>query len=174
MVANLSGFDGSPESLRNLQLEYGAEIGRAVVEFEGRIVFVVVGRYHGGAYVVFSKALNPGLRALAVEGTFASVIGGGPAAAVVFPREVQRRVNDDPRIIDATRAIQDAPSGDQARLREALTELRLQVTLEHQGELAREFDAIHSVERAVRVGSLDAVIPAAALRPAIIDALESD
>jgi acetyl/propionyl-CoA carboxylase alpha subunit/acetyl-CoA carboxylase carboxyltransferase component len=174
VVANLSGFDGSPESLRNLQLEYGAEIGRAVVEFEGRIVFVVVGRYHGGAYVVFSKALNPGLRALAVEGTFASVIGGGPAAAVVFPREVQRRVNDDPRIIDATRAIQDAPSGDQARLREALTELRLQVTLEHQGELAREFDAIHSVERAVRVGSLDAVIPAAALRPAIIDALESD
>ena len=28
VLANLSGFDGSPESLRKLQLEYGAEIGR--------------------------------------------------------------------------------------------------------------------------------------------------
>ncbi|MEZ4264970.1 MAG: biotin carboxylase N-terminal domain-containing protein [Myxococcota bacterium] len=172
VVANLSGFDGSPESLRNLQLEYGAEIGRAVVEFKGRMVFVVIGRYHGGAYVVFSKALNPGLRALAVEGTFASVIGGGPAAAVVFPREVQRRVTEDPRIVAATAAIAEADPTDQARLRERLTELRLQVTLEHQGELAKSFDAIHSVERAVRVGSLDAVIAAKDLRPAIIDALE--
>ncbi|MCB9730059.1 MAG: hypothetical protein H6744_10325 [Deltaproteobacteria bacterium] len=174
VLANLSGFDGSPESLRNLQLEYGAEIGRAVVEFRGRIVFVVIGRYHGGAYVVFSKALNPGLRALAVEGTYASVIGGGPAAAVVFPREVERRVAQDPRIIAATAAIAEADPAEQARLREALTELRLQVTLERQGQLARDFDAIHSVERAVRVGSLDAVIPAAALRPAIIEALGED
>lgn len=172
VLANLSGFDGSPESLRNLQLEYGAEIGRAVVEFEGRIVFVVIGRYHGGAYVVFSKALNPGLRALAVEGTYASVIGGGPAAAVVFPREVQRRVAEDPRIVAATAAISGSDPADQARQRERLNDLRLQVTLEHQGELAKSFDAIHSVERAVRVGSLDAVIAAKDLRPAIIDALE--
>src|SRR5208337_3952303 len=28
ILANLSGFDGSPESMRRLQLEYGAEIGR--------------------------------------------------------------------------------------------------------------------------------------------------
>ena len=35
VLANLSGFDGSPESLRQLQLEYGAEIGRAVVNFDG-------------------------------------------------------------------------------------------------------------------------------------------
>src|ERR1039457_1920950 len=31
VLANLSGFDGSPESLRKMQLEYGAEIGRAIV-----------------------------------------------------------------------------------------------------------------------------------------------
>ena len=48
------------------------------------IVFVVIGRYHGGAYVVFSKALNPNITAMAVKGSFASVIGGAPAAAVVF------------------------------------------------------------------------------------------
>ena len=55
VLANLSGFDGSPESMRQLQLEYGAEIGRAVVNFRGPIVFCVVSRYHGGAFVVFSK-----------------------------------------------------------------------------------------------------------------------
>ncbi|MDJ0849135.1 MAG: biotin carboxylase N-terminal domain-containing protein, partial [Myxococcota bacterium] len=41
VLANLSGFDGSPESMRKLQLEYGAEIARAVVNFEGPIVFLV-------------------------------------------------------------------------------------------------------------------------------------
>ena len=54
VLANLSGFDGSPESLRKMQLEYGAEIGRAIVNFDGPIVFCVVSRYHGGAFVVFS------------------------------------------------------------------------------------------------------------------------
>ena len=58
VVANLSGFDGSPESMRRRQLEFGAEIGRAVVNFKGPIVFCVVSRYHGGAFVVFSKTLN--------------------------------------------------------------------------------------------------------------------
>ena len=59
VLANLSGFDGSPESLRELQLEYGAEIGRAIVNFNGPIVFCVISRYHGGAFVVFSKAAEP-------------------------------------------------------------------------------------------------------------------
>jgi hypothetical protein len=54
VLANLSGFDGSPESMRRWQLEYGAEIGRAVVNFDGPIVFCVISRYHGGAFVVFS------------------------------------------------------------------------------------------------------------------------
>ena len=69
VLANLSGFDGSPDSMRNLQLEYGAEIGRAIVNFEGPIVFVVISRYHGGAFVVFSKTLNPQMTVLAVEGS---------------------------------------------------------------------------------------------------------
>ncbi len=68
VLANLSGFDGSPDSMRNLQLEYGAEIGRAIVNFDGPIVFCVISRYHGGAFVVFSKALNPRMTVLAVEG----------------------------------------------------------------------------------------------------------
>ena len=91
VLANLSGFDGSPDSMRHLQLEYGAEIGRAIVNFDGPIVFCVISRYHGGAFVVFSKALNPSMTVLAVEGSFASVIGGAPAAAVVFSGEVDKR-----------------------------------------------------------------------------------
>ena len=58
VLANLAGFDGSPESMRRLQLEYGAEIGRAIVNFDGPIVFCVISRFHGGAFVVFSRALN--------------------------------------------------------------------------------------------------------------------
>ena len=66
VLANLAGFDGSPESMRSWQLEFGAEIGRAVVNFDGPIVFCVVSRYHGGAFV-FSQKLNEGLEAVALE-----------------------------------------------------------------------------------------------------------
>ena len=171
VLANLSGFDGSPESMRRAQLELGAEIGRAVVEFEGPIIFCVIGRYHGGAYVVFSKGLNPRLQALAVEGSFASVIGGAPAAAVVFPRDVKKRVDADPRVVAARQTLEETPPAKRPRLREKLEALLSDVTLEKQAEVAKEFDAIHSVERAVRVGSLDAVIAARNIRPAIIERL---
>lgn len=172
VLANLSGFDGSPESMRRMQLEFGAEIGRAVVEFEGRIVFCVVARYHGGAYVVFSKALNENLVSLAVEGSFASVIGGAPAAAVVFPREVAGRTHDDPRVAEARRALEGAQQDQKPRLREQLARLSATVKAEKQAEFARMFDAVHSVARAAAVGSLDAVLPAAELRPRIVAALD--
>ena len=100
VLASLSGFDGSPESMRRLQLEYGAEIGRAVVNFYGKIIFCVISRYHGGAFVVFSKALNDSMTVLAVEGSFASIIGGAPAAAVVFTRQVDAHTAADPRVAD--------------------------------------------------------------------------
>ena len=48
ILANLSGFDGSPESLRKLQLEYGAEIARAVVKFQGPILFTKLQSFHVG------------------------------------------------------------------------------------------------------------------------------
>ena len=98
VLANLAGFDGSPESMREWQLEYGAEIGRAVVNFDGPIVFCVVSRYHGGAFVVFSQKLNPNLETVALEGAHASVIGGAPAAAVVFARDVEQAARSDARI----------------------------------------------------------------------------
>ena len=73
---------------------------RAVTNFDGPMVFCVVSRYHGGAFVVFSKALNESLEIAAVEGSRASVIGGAPAAAVVFTRDVDNRTDADERIVD--------------------------------------------------------------------------
>jgi acetyl/propionyl-CoA carboxylase alpha subunit/acetyl-CoA carboxylase carboxyltransferase component len=172
ILANLSGFDGSPESMRRLQLEYGAEIGRAVVNFEGPIVFVVVSRYHGGAFVVFSKALNENLEVAALEGTYASVIGGAPAAAVVFAREVDLRAKKDPRVTVVEAELQAAPEPEKRRLRGRLAEVLRSVRSEKLGEVADEFDHIHSVERALRVGSLDRILPPAELRPYLIDAVE--
>lgn len=172
VLANLSGFDGSPDSMRNLQLEYGAEIGRAIVNFEGPIVFAVVSRYHGGAFVVFSKALNPNMTVLAVEGSFASVIGGAPAAAVVFSRDVDARTAVDPRVTDLEAQLAEARGARRAQLATELAEVRTAVRAEKLGEVASEFDSVHSIHRAVSVGSVDAVISAAELRPRIIEAVE--
>jgi acetyl-CoA carboxylase carboxyltransferase component len=168
VLANLSGFDGSPESMRKLQLEYGAEIARAVVEFEGPIVFLVVSRYHGGAYVVFSQALNPGLEAAALEGSYASVIGGGPAATVVFPREVRARALALPHVAALEKA---ARQGAGAAARERFERALAEALLEVQAGVAAEFDARHSVERARDVGSLSAIVPPARMRPFLIERL---
>jgi acetyl-CoA carboxylase carboxyltransferase component len=173
VLANLSGFDGSPESMRKLQLEYGAEIGRAVVNFDGPMVLCVVSRYHGGAFVVFSRHLNEHLEVAALEGAHASVIGGAPAAAVVFAREVDARSQADPRLRALEAEVAAAgPPADQAALRARLDELTLQVRNQKLGEVAEEFDRVHSVQRALRVGSVDRIIPAAALRPYLVDAVE--
>jgi acetyl-CoA carboxylase carboxyltransferase component len=172
VLANLTGFDGSPESLRLWQLEYGAEIGRAVVNFRGPIVFCVISRYHGGAFVVFSNALNDGLEVAALEGTYASVIGGAPAAAVVFARDVERRTAEDERIQALETEIARAEGPDRARLRTRLAEQRRAVHSEKLGEVADEFDAVHSVERARRVGSVHRIIPPPRLRPYLVDAVE--
>ena len=172
VLANLSGFDGSPESMRRRQLEFGAEIGRAVTNFDGPIVFVVVSRYHGGAFVVFSKALNSEMEIAAVEGSYASVIGGAPAAATVFAREVKQRTEQDPRVRAAREAAAAASGTDAARMRTFLTKATDQVRSEKLGEVADEFDGIHTIERALRVGSVDRIIAASDLRPYVVDALE--
>jgi acetyl-CoA carboxylase carboxyltransferase component len=172
ILANLSGFDGSPESMRRRQLEWGAEIGRAVVNFKGPIVFAVISRYHGGAFVVFSKALNENMEVVALEGTYASVIGGAPAAAVVFAREVDGRTRKDPRVAAVQKELEQASDVGKAALRAKLSEITRSVRSEKLGQVADEFDGIHSVHRALQVGSLDRIIKASDLRPYVVDALE--
>jgi len=176
VLANLSGFDGSPESMRGLQLEYGAEIGRAIVNFDGPIVFCVVSRYHGGAFVVFSATLNDNMEIAAVEGSYASVIGGAPAAAVVFSGEVNKRTAADARVADLEARVADAVENDVgvevARLRSELAAVRSEVRSETLGVVADEFDSVHSIERAQRVGSVHEIVPANRLRPYLIDAVQ--
>ena len=172
ILANLSGFDGSPESMRKLQLEYGAQIGRAVVNFKGPMIFCVISRYHGGAYVVFSRALNEQLEVVALEGTYASVIGGAPAAAVVFAGEVEARARKDERLEALTQAMAQAEGKEKSRLRTQWNELFKVVHSEKLGEMAEEFDRVHSVHRALRVGALHHILPPATLRPYLVDAVE--
>ncbi len=168
ILANLSGFDGSPESLKNLQLEYGAEIGRAIVNFDGPIVFIVTARYHGGAYVVFSKSLNTKLKAAALEGSYASVIGGAPAAAVVFPKIVQKETLSDRRIMEKMEALKNGSCS-----QKEYDDVYHKVFTEKQTELGQKFDQIHSVERARSVGSIDDIIKASELRSYIIKSIET-
>ncbi|HYO39500.1 MAG TPA: carboxyl transferase domain-containing protein [Nocardioidaceae bacterium] len=172
VLANLSGFDGSPESMRRTQLEFGAEIGRAIVNFRGPIVFCVVSRYHGGAFVVFSGALNDNMEVIAVEGSFASVIGGAPAAAVVFARDVSTRTAKDARVVALEAELPEADETRQAQLRIELAELRATVRSEKLGEVAEEFERVHDIERARSVGSVHAIIGARDVRPYLIDAVE--
>lgn len=150
VLANLAGFDGSAWSLRNHQLEFGAEIARAVVNFEGPIVVFIVGRFHGGAYVVFNKTLNRNVRMMALTGTKVSVIGGSAAAEVVLTRAVKQR---------AAELAEGEPDAETLRRARA--------------QIAEEFDEVHSVERAFEVGSVDGVVEAEKLRPAVIGELNA-
>jgi len=172
ILANLSGFDGSPESLRRLQLEYGAEIGRAVVNFDGPMIFCVLSRYHGGAYVVFSTKLNKNLKSVALNGAFASVIGGAPAAAVVFTREVRKRTAKDDRLIQLQDRLNLTSGADRNKLQAQYSELQGEVLREKQGDVAAEFESVHTVQRARDVGSLDDILEASSLRPYIIQSLK--
>jgi acetyl/propionyl-CoA carboxylase alpha subunit/acetyl-CoA carboxylase carboxyltransferase component len=172
VLANLAGFDASPESMREWQLEFGAEIGRAVVNFRGPIVFCVVSRYHGGAFVVFSQRLNPDLEAVALEGSVASVIGGAPAAAVVFARDVERAARGDERVAALDRRISTAEGAERQRLRAERAKLWSEVLAQKRGEFAERFDQVHSVERAVRVGSVSRIITPDSMRGFLIEAVE--
>jgi acetyl/propionyl-CoA carboxylase alpha subunit/acetyl-CoA carboxylase carboxyltransferase component len=172
LLANLSGFDGSPESLRRLQLEYGAEIGRAVVNFRGPLVFCVISRYHGGAYVVFSRTLNENLEVAALAGSYASVIGGAPAAAVIFADEVDRRTRADGRLQGLEAEIAGADEASRGRLRARWHEIYDATYAEKLGEVARHFDSVHDVYRAQKVGSLHHILPPERLRPYLVEAVE--
>jgi acetyl/propionyl-CoA carboxylase alpha subunit len=90
------------------------------------------------------------------------------AAAVVFARQVDARTAADPRVTGLqTRACATTEPAKKAELASELAEVRTSVRAEKLSALAAEFDAIHSIQRAVQVGSVDAIIPASQLRPAI-------
>ena len=106
----------------------------------------------------------------AVEGSYASVIGGAPAAAVVFAGEVNKRTAADPRVAGpGGRGSPRPPRADRRprrpRLRAELAALRPEVRSEKLGQVADEFDTAHSIERAQRVGSVHEIVAPAGCGP---------
>jgi hypothetical protein len=110
---------------------------------------------------------------LALEGSFASVLGGAPAAAVVFTGEVNARTAADPRVRELEARAAAATGIDRATLTAEVDALRAAVRAEKMGQVAAEFDRVHDIHRAVRVGSVDAVISVAELRPRVIEAIDA-
>jgi hypothetical protein len=81
------------------------------------------------------------------------------------------RTGADPRVVALESRVSAAVGADRATLAAELDELRAAVRAEKIAEIATEFDAVHNIERAVEVGSADAVIAAEELRPKIINAI---
>jgi hypothetical protein len=101
------------------------------------------------------------------------VLGGAPAAAVVFAGDVNARTAGDQRVRDLEARAAEATGADRSALLAELDGVRSSVRSEKLNEVAAEFDRVHSIQRAVEVGSVDAVIEAAEMRPRIIEAIES-
>jgi len=102
--------------------------------------------------------------------------GGAPAAAVVLAAEVKKRTAADPRVTglqaEIARASADGSDAGAAQLRARLASVRATVHAEKLGQVADEFDTVHSIERARSVGSVDTIVPPARLRPYLIDAVQ--
>jgi hypothetical protein len=65
VLADLSSF-GSPDAMRQGQLEYVTGIGHAVVSFQGPIVVCTVSHHPAGAFAAFSAALHDDLEVAAL------------------------------------------------------------------------------------------------------------
>ena len=92
---------------------------------------------------------------------------------VTLPREVNARTAADPVVRELETqlaASTDDPASASLRLKLAAT--RAAIRSDKLGEVAAEFEAAHTVERALRVGSVHAISPAAELRPRIAEAVE--
>ena len=66
----------------------------------------------------------------------------------------------------------NARLADRRKVEEDYERVLADVTAQVQTEVAREFDAVHNVARALDVGSLDALMAAKELRPSLCARLE--
>jgi hypothetical protein len=68
--------------------------------------------------------------------------------------------------------LEDADEAERPARRVELADVRSTVRSDKLGEVANEFEHVHNIERALAVGSVDAIIPARDLRPYLIGAVE--
>jgi elongation factor P len=71
----------------------------------------------------------------------------------------------DPHVRAAQKALADARLADRRKVEEDYERVLADVSARVQTDVAREFDAVHNVARALDVGSLDALMTAQELRP---------
>jgi hypothetical protein len=90
----------------------------------------------------------------------------------VFARETKLRTEKDPRVLAAREELASATGKRAGPARAKVAEVAADVRSEKLGEVAEEFDAIHTIDRALEVGSVDRIIAAADLRSYVVDALE--
>jgi hypothetical protein len=90
----------------------------------------------------------------------------------VFTRLVRERAQADPHVRAAQKALADARLADRRKVEEEYERVLADVLARVQTEVAREFDAVHNVARALDVGSLDALMTAQELRPSLCARLE--
>jgi hypothetical protein len=94
---------------------------------------------------------------------------------IVFAGEVNKRTAADRRLADLetgiAEAVKNGATADAARLRAALATVRPAMRSEKLGQVADEFDARHSIERARGTGSVHKIVTADGLRPYLIDAI---
>lgn len=196
IIGSLTGFNCDPLSMQNRQLAAGALIAKAVTDHRGPLFVVNLGALVGGTFVILSKQLNPQLKILAVEGSQVKVIGGKSAAKVVFNSRIKEQVEKNVEIqqmkallqgvvsqLDGSTMTQvnkaslpkkgDAKTPNRGELEGALKQMRRQLTEELENKEASSFEQIHTVERAIRVGSVDAVVSLKTLRNAIIGHLQN-
>jgi hypothetical protein len=90
----------------------------------------------------------------------------------VFAGEVDARTAADPRVRELEGRLAAVAGTERAALASEHGELRATVRSQQLGKVAAEFDGVHSIARAVAMGSVDAIISASTLRPQLIAAVE--
>ena len=75
-------------------------------------------------------------------------------------------------MVEIRTALAAASGAEAASLRARLTAVTEAVRSEKLGEVADEFDGIHTIDRALRVGSVDRIIAPSQVREYVVDALE--
>ena len=159
--------------MRRLQLEYGAEIGRAIVNFDGPIVFCVISRFHGGAFVVFSRAAQRQPRDDRARGR-ARVGDRRRAGRRGRVRPRRRHAHARGRADRRARRADRRRRGRRARAAAGRARGALGRRCAPRSSASWRASSTRSTasQRAVEVGSVDRIIPAAELRPHLIDAVE--
>ena len=90
----------------------------------------------------------------------------------MFAGEVDRAAAGDERIQALEESIAQAEGAERQRLRASRGALWEEVLAENRREFAERFDRVHSIERAVRMGSVKSVVEPASLRRFLIEAVE--